>query len=54
MSGVSEKAIYERQRRRAVMQEAQEHRVMAPWLKKAYPEVSEEFYVFFTNLKKPY
>ncbi len=49
---MSERALYERRRRRAVISEAREHRVMTRWLKKMYPKISSEFVLFHTKLQK--
>jgi hypothetical protein len=49
---LSERAIYERKRRKNVIREAREHRVMIPWLKKLYPRISIEFGLFLNKLQK--
>ncbi len=49
---LSERAIYERKRRRNVIREAREHRVIIPWLKILYPRISIEFDLFLNRLQK--
>ncbi len=49
---LSERALYERKRRRNVIQQAREYRLITPWLKKLYPEILEEFKPFLGKLQK--
>ena len=49
---MSEKALYERLRRKTIAKEAREYKVLSPWLRKLYPEVSKEFDIFFANLER--
>ena len=49
---LAERAIYERKRRKNVIREAREHRLMVPWLKRLYPGISIEFGLFLDRLQK--
>jgi hypothetical protein len=49
---LSERALYERKRRRNVIREAREYRVITPWLRKLYPEILEEFKPFLNKLQR--
>ncbi len=49
---LSERARYERKRRQSVIREAREYRVMSKWLRKLYPEISEEFKPFLNRLQR--
>ena len=51
MSG-SERAIYERGRRKRLAEERKKYRVLFPWLRRAHPEVFGEFNAFFANLNE--
>ncbi len=50
VSKMSERAIYERLRRRTLSDERRRFRVLSPWLKRVYPEVLSEFNAFYTCL----
>ncbi len=47
---MSERAIYERMRRKTQAEERRRYRVLFPWLGKAHPEVFQEFNAFFVGL----
>jgi hypothetical protein len=47
----SERAQYEHRRRKAVIGEAREHRVMSRWLQKVHPKVYQQFTMYYTKLQ---
>ncbi len=47
----SERALYEQRRRKGVIREAREHRLMSRWLRKVHPETALEFDVFQAKLQ---
>ena len=47
----SERALYEQRRRKAVIQESRDHRLMSKWLMKVHPDVAAEFRAFQTGLR---
>ena len=47
---MSQRAIYERQRRRRLAEDRKAYRVLFPWLRKTHPEVFMQFSVFFGKL----
>ena len=47
-----EKAKYEQKRRREVIQESREHRLMYSWLMKVYPDILTQYYAFKTKLQR--
>ena len=49
---MSERALYERLRRKTIATETRKYKVLSPWLRKLHPEVSQEFDVFFANLER--
>ena len=48
----TERAIYERQRRRRLAEDRKTYQVLFPWLRNTHPEVFEQFGIFFTNLSE--
>ncbi len=50
---VREKTLYEQRRRRNIIRESREHRVMVRWLAKMYPAAANEFRLFHSKLQKP-
>ncbi len=49
---MSDRAIYERLRRKTLAYERKRFRVLLPWLGKAYPEVLAEFNTFYERLEQ--
>ncbi len=49
---VKERTLYEQRRRKNVIRESREYRVMERWLLKMYPVVANEFKLFHTKLQK--
>ncbi len=47
----SERAQYEQRRRKAVIRDAREHRLMSRWLRKVHPETAAEFDVYHAKLQ---
>jgi hypothetical protein len=47
-----EKAEYEQRRRKVVMQESRDYRLMSRWLLKVYPDVLTEYCAYKTRLQK--
>ena len=48
----SERAVYEQRRRKIVIQESRDYRLMSKWLVKSYPDVIAEFHAYKTRLQK--
>ena len=48
----SERALYEQRRRKGVIKDAREHRLMTRWLRKVYPKISTEFDLFHNKLQR--
>ena len=48
----SERAVYEQRRRKAVIQESRDHRLMSKWLLKVHPDVLAEFCAYQTKLRE--
>ena len=48
----SERAVYEQRRRKAVIQESRDYRLMSKWILKVYPDVLAEFHAYKTRLQK--
>ncbi len=49
---VKERTLYEQRRRKNVIRESREFRVMERWLAKMYPTIANEFKLFHTKLQK--
>ncbi len=47
----SERALYEQRRRKAVIQESRDYRLMSKWLMKVHPDVAAEFHAYQTGLR---
>ncbi len=47
----SERALYEQRRRKAVIQESRDYRLMSKWLMKVHPDVAAEFRAYQTGLQ---
>ena len=47
----SERALYEQRRRKGVIRESRDHRLMSRWLMKVHPDVAAEFSAFRTKLQ---
>jgi hypothetical protein len=47
----AERAQYEQRRRKAVIRDAREHRLMSRWLRKAHPKIASEFDSFHLKLQ---
>ena len=48
----TERAEYEQRRRKAVIQESRDYRLMSRWLLKVYPDVLTEYCAYKTRLQK--
>ena len=48
----SERAVYEQRRRKAVIQESRDYRLMSKWLLRVYPDVITEFHTYKTRLQR--
>ena len=47
----SERALYEQRRRKGIIKDAREHRLMRRWLQKVHPKVFRQFDLYHTNLQ---
>jgi hypothetical protein len=43
----TEKAVYERQRRRKLAEERKKYQILFPWLRNTHPEIFTQFNIFF-------
>ncbi len=50
----AEKAEYEQRRRKGIIEEARNYRLMFKWLQKTYPDVLTEHYAYKADLRKMY
>ncbi len=48
----SERALYEQRRRKGVIKDAREHRVMTRWLRKVHPTIADDFDKFHNKLQR--
>ena len=49
---MSDRAKYERLRRKTITYERKKFRVLIPWMKKVYPKALKEFDAFFNQLEQ--